>query len=534
MRRNWGWLFLFAIAGTTLKPDNTDAQVIAKKQVRIEQNKAWLYKSNVVTLNGKHWSIAPQAEIKEGGEQISSDDYVPKEWMKATVPGTVFGAYVEAGKEQEPTYGDNAYRVDQTKYDRNFWYRTTFVTPANYNDGITWLNIDGINRDADIYLNGKKLGSLHGFMQRGRFDISALTKVGAQNSLAILDYVPLLQTKMIEKDNSRENSTSPAFICSKGWDWMPRVPGLNMGIYKDVYLSHTDAVSIIDPWIRSDLPNLPDTNTATLSVQTDLINNADRAITGALTGEIIPGNIKFTYPVTLNAKETRTIKFDAKTVAALKIIKPKLWWPNGYGTPNLYTCKLSFRLGNSVSDKKDIRFGIRKFTYTTVDSILRVHINGVPLFLKGGNWGMAEFMLRCTEKEFETRLKLHREMNYNIIRDWMGMIPDRAFYDACDKYGMMIWNDFWLNSSGGNPDSLELFRANAIENIKQIRNHPAIALWCGENERAPLEPINSWLREDIATYDGGDRYYQPNSHAENLSGSGPWNNLDPNSISREQ
>ena len=143
---------------------------------------------------------------------------------------------------------------------------------------------------------------------------------------------------------------------------------------------------------------------------------------------------------------------------------------------------------------------------------------------------MAEFMLRCQAKDYDTKLRFHKEMNFNMIRNWMGMTADEAFYAACDKYGIMVWDEFWLNSSttvGVLPQDIPLFQANAVEKIKACRNHPSIALWCAENEATPPPVINDGLRAAVRTYDGDDRYYQENSHAVNLSGSGPWNNLDP-------
>ena len=469
------------------------------------------------SLDESSWQIAPQAEVKESGEQLSKPDFEPSGWLPAQVPGTVFNSYVLAGKEKDPNFGDNIYKVDLKKYDRNFWYRTNFTVPADFSGGRIWLNLDAVNRDADIYVNGSNLGSMHGFLQRGRFDVTGLVHAGATNSLALLAYVPLLPNV------KSENFSSPSFICTKGWDWMPRVPGFDMGIYKDVYLSHTNDVSLIDPWVRTEQANL---GSADLSLQTDLQNTSTSGITGELVGEINPGNITFTQSVTLAPSETKTVHLNATEAPALHISNPKLWWPNGYGDPNLYKIHLSFRVGSTVSDQKDITFGIRKYTYDTDNKTLHFHINGIPIYPKGGSWGMAEYLLRCRAKDYDTMVRFHREENFNIIRNWMGMTPDEAFYDACDKNGIMVWDEFWLNSSGGLPADQAIFGANVVEKIKQFRNHACVALWCAENEATPPAPINDLLREAVKTYDGDDRYYQENSHEVNLSGSGPWHDLD--------
>lgn len=103
----------------------------------------------------------------------------------------------------------------------------------------------------------------------------------------------------------------------------------------------------------------------------------------------------------------------------------------------------------------------------------------------------------------------------------------KSFYDACDRNGIMVWDDFWINSNPNVPYDLNTFNNNVIEKIKRLRNHAAIAVWCGDNEAHPLQPIDDWMATDIAAFDGGDRMYQPRSNAEGLSGSGSWGAFDP-------
>ena len=116
----------------------------------------------------------------------------------------------------------------------------------------------------------------------------------------------------------------------------------------------------------------------------------------------------------------------SQTIPALHLKNPKLWWPNGYGLPNLYTCHLAFRTGGEISDQKSVTFGIKKYTYDTDNGILHIHINGVRVFPKGGSWGMSEFMLRCGAKDYDTKVRFHKELNFNMIRNWMGMTPRRS------------------------------------------------------------------------------------------------------------
>ena len=470
-----------------------------------------------VALDGDGWMVAPQAEVSGSGEQISAPGFNTDKWVKAKVPGTVLEAYVVAGIEKEPSYGDNAYKIDKKKYDRNFWYRTEFQTPAAFATGRTWLEFDGVNKSADVYLNGKKLGSMHGFVQRGKFEVTGLLRPGADNSVAVLDYFPG------ETDKRTVNTTSPSFICSTGWDWMPTVAGYNMGIHRSVRLTNSGDVSLVDPWIRTEVPNL---SQADVSIQVEVQNHSNAPVNGVLKGILSPGEIAFSQPVTLGANETKTVKLDDAAVPALKLANPRLWWPNGYGDPNLYTCRLDFQTGSTVSDTKTVSFGVRKYTYDTSKKFLNFYVNGVRVFAKGGNWGMAEFMLRCRGQDYDTRLRFHKEMNFNMIRNWLGMTTDEAFYDACDRYGVMVWDEFWLHSTRAMPSDLEVYQANAIEKIKQVRNHACVALWCAENESTPSPPVNEGLRQDVQTYDAGDRRYEPQSNKGDLSGGGPYRNLD--------
>jgi hypothetical protein len=461
------------------------------------------------------WKVKAQAGLGADSAGIYKPGYHTDDWVKAVVPGTVFSSYVSAGLEKDPNFGDNIYKVDKNKYDRNFWYRTEFNVPVNFTKQKIWLNFKGINRKAEVYLNGTKLGNLDGFMQRGQYDITNLVSKSVPNVLAVLVYWP--QTPLV-------NYASPTYISAASWDWMPYVPGLNMGITDDVYLSNTGLLTIKDPWIRSDVPT---TARAEVSVDLQVKNSSSQFQSGTISGVINPGNIQFSEKIFVGANSSADIKMDKKRFSDLVINSPKLWWPNGYGEPNLYTCQLSVKLGDEVSDTKQIKFGIKKYSYDTVGNVLHVYINGQKIFLKGGNWGMSEYMLRCRGNEYDTKVRLHKEMNFNIIRNWIGSTTDEEFYDACDKYGIMVWDDFWLNSIPNLPNDVNTFNVNAIEKIKRFRNHPSIAIWCGDNEGTPLAPINGWLQEDISAYDGNDRHYQPNSHAGNLTGSGPWTNSDP-------
>jgi beta-galactosidase/beta-glucuronidase len=461
------------------------------------------------------WKIKPQAEVGSDSLKILQQGYDTHNWVTGVVPGTVFSSYVAAGLEKDPNYGDNIYNVDRAKYDRSFWYRMEFTVPETFTKERIWLNFKGVNRRGQVYLNGMKIGLLDGFMDKGRFDVTALVRKSGANVLAVLVSMP---------EPPMSNYASPTYVSSGGWDWMPYVPGLNSGITDKVFLTNTGNIILEDPWVRTMLP----TNArADLSVSVGVRNASGQYVRGELSGVIQPGNITFTKSVGVDANRSVELKMDKHQFEQFIINDPKLWWPNGYGQPNLYTCNFTLKIGDQVSDVKKVTFGIKQYAYDTIGGVLHVSINGTRMFIKGGNWGMSEYMLRARGKEYDTKVRFHKEMNFNMIRNWIGSTTDEEFYEACDKYGLMVWDDFWLNSNPNLPGDINCFNNNVVEKIKRFRNHPSIAVWCGDNEGWPEPPLNNWIRENIRTFDGGDRYYQGNSHEGNLSGSGYWGNRDP-------
>ena len=460
------------------------------------------------------WKVKAQAEIEHPSDMMTTR-YDTRDWVKATVPGTVFGSYVLEGLEPDPNFADNAYKVDKAKYDRNFWYRTEFNSPEVENGERVWLNFEGVNRKGEIFFNGTRLGLLDGFMHRGNFDITDLLSKNGKNVLAVL--VHWVGTPV-------PNYASPTYMSCAGWDWMPYVPGLLTGITDDVYLTKTGEVSIVDPWIRSKVPSK---NKAVLSLQLELRNHTDIEQKGVLKGIIQPGNIEFTEDLVIEAGKQRTFLLDDSKFSQFIIQNPALWWPNGYGQPNLYTCELTYMVNGKASDKQNITFGIREYGSELVDGVLHLKINGEPVYVKGGNWGMSEYLLRCQGKEYETKIRLHKEMNYNMIRLWTGCVTDDEFYDYCDKYGIMVWNDFWLYVAYNDVAQPEAFKANALDKVRRLRNHPSIAIWCGANETHPTPDLDNYLREMIAKEDNNDRMYKSCSNQDGLSGSGWWGNQPP-------
>ena len=436
-------------------------------------------------------------------------------WLKAVVPGAVFTSFVEAGLEPDPNFGDNAWKVDKKKYARDVWYRTTVPSDA-FPEGLRkWILFEGVNRRGEVFFNGVRLGELDGFMDRGAYDVTTLLNDDSPNVLAVLVHIP---TKPIA------NLASPTYISSDGWDWMPPVPGLLGGITDDVFLSASGDVTLTDPWIRTKVPSQDE---ASVSLSVTLENHGTETREALVKFVLNPGKIMVERMVLVRPGLPTSCNFLPEILPQLVLRNPSLWWPNGYGDQPLYTCELTCEVDGAVSDSKTVKFGIKEYSYDFAKGVFQISCNGEKIYCKGGNWGMSEWLLRCREDEYDLKVKLHKEMNFNMIRNWIGSTTDDEFYEACDKYGIMVFDDFWLNSHPNLPTDVFAFNRNAVEKIKRLRNHPSIALWCGDNEGVPRPPLNEWLREDVKVYDGGDRWYQPISREFGFSGSGPWTNSHP-------
>jgi hypothetical protein len=230
------------------------------------------------------------------------------------------------------------------------------------------------------------------------------------------------------------------------------------------------------------------------------------------------GETAFDEPVKLEASGSQTVKH------TLHLANPKLWWPNGYGDPNLYTVDLKFETANhSVSDTKSFQAGVRQFTYKDDGGALKIWINGRRFVPLGGNWGFSESMLRYRAREYDAAVRYHRDMHFTMIRNWVGQIGEDAFYEACDRHGIVVWQDFWLANpyDGPDPDDNGLFMRNVRDTVLRIRSHPSIGLYCGRNEGQPPKPLDAGMRQALAELHPG-LHYIPSSADDTVSGHGPY------------
>ena len=474
------------------------------------------------------WRIQRDSLVALGGEALSRPGADCGDWLPATVPGTVLVSYLNAGALPDPNYGDNQLQISDSFFYADFWYRDEFAIAAPEPGRKVWLNLDGINWKADVFFNGAHLGRIDGAFTRARFDVTSLARQGAANALAVLIHKPDTPGTVREKTADETGSNggalgldNPTFHATAGWDWIPSIRGRDIGIWSDIYLTTTGPVVIEHPYVSAKLP-LPATGSADVTVEASLRNTEPGPVSGVLRGQF--GYVRFEQRVTVPASASTVVRFDSSAVAALHLRNPRLWWPVGYGEPSLYDVRLEFDAdGGARSDSRAFRAGVREFTYAEDDGALKLFINGRRFIGKGGNWGFAESNLLYRAREYEAAVRYHRDMGFTMIRNWVGQVGDDAFFDACDRNGVVVWQDFWLANPLDGPDPADsaMFLQNAADFIDRVRNHPSIGLYCGRNEGDPPPVINEGLKKLVAELEPGIRYI-PNSAFGVVSGGGPY------------
>ena len=466
------------------------------------------------------WRMQFANKAPQDGAQISTADFDSSGWYAATVPGTVLTTLVNNHVYPEPLYGENIRpeTIPDGLAHQSYWYRTTIPVPKSYAGRRVWLNFDGINYAAEVWVNGAKLGTIRGAFIRGLFDITANVAPGSVAVVAVLvspqphPGAPHIHSVRlgIGPNGGLSSIDGPTFLSTIGWDWLPTIPDRDTGIWQKVYLSATGPVTIENPFVMTDLP-LPRTDSANLTVRATLENGTDQPEQGDLDGEI--GKIRFTKSVNLAPHAKEVVSFDANDTPVLHMQNPRLWWPNGYGPQNLYSLHLEFKIDRTVSDVDDVPFGVRKIAYSVPGSTtLTISVNGVPVFIRGGDWGLDEALKREPRARLEAQIKLHQLAHLDLIRNWVGQSTSEDFYELCDKYGILVWDEFFQPNpnDGPDPDDDATYLANVRDKILRFRNHPSIALWCARNEGDPPPEIDEPLRKMLAELDP-TRLYQPSS-----------------------
>ena len=486
------------------------------------------------TIRG--WQMREASQVTGDPAQISSARFTPRNWYRATVPGTVLTTLVDNGVYPEPLYGENMRAIPESLNKDNYWYRTVLNVPKQYQGRLTWLHFGGVNYSAQIWVNGHQAGTMEGAFIRGDFDVSPFVKPGAQAVLAVLvspqphPGVPHEHTVALGVGSNGGESAidGPTFLSTIGWDWLAAVRDRDTGIFLPVTMDSTGSVIVKDSFVTAELS--PSYDSADLHVAGTLENKSAKPVHGVLSGAIQLLNsrqppISFQRDLTIAANANENLNIDSQSLPQLHLPAPKLWWPNGYGPQNLYTLTLAFEISHQASSTETRQFGIRKIEYQVPDSEnLTLVVNGDRIMARGGNWGLDEAMKRASRERLDAQFHLHALANLNIIRNWVGQSTSPDFYDMADKYGILLWDEFFQPNPFDGPDPIDIptYVANVRDKVVRYRNHPSIAVWCARNEGYPPKELDEQLKAMMEKLDPSRLYQSNSAEGRGVSSHGPY------------
>ncbi|GLS25164.1 beta-mannosidase [Marinibactrum halimedae] len=430
-------------------------------------------------------------------------------WLTAQVPGNNFTDLLANQKIEDPFYRDNENALQWIEQE-DWEYRKTFeVTETQLNHSAIELVIEGLDTFAEVRINHQLVTSSQNMFIGQRVSCKEYLVVGT-NQIDVLFRSPIKEvmplftkagyTYPAENDKSEERLSvyCRKAPCHFGWDWGPRF--VCSGIWRDLYFDFIDTALIKD--VTFEQQSL-DENTAhfSLNVEMDVYKSmeGELCVTAKLkapnnASEANPSILESTVPFNVTVPEGSFVQKAHRF--SLSIEQPKRWWPNGLGDPSLYVFSVSLKnrsatdTENTVLASYDLQVGFRTIEVVNrpddMGESFYIKVNGHPVFMKGANYIPSDsFIHRVTEAEHRQTFESASYANMNMLRVWGGGVyQDDVFYDLADEYGILIWQDFMFACSlyPAHETFLDTVREEAIYNIRRLRNHPCIALWCGNNE----------------------------------------------------
>lgn len=446
---------------------------------------------------------------KEINENWTFSQAGKNEWLPATVPGTVHTDLMANGKIEDPFYRLN--ERDVQWIDKVGWeYKTTFfVDAAILNKAVAELEFEGLDTYAEVSVNGNVVLNADNMFRTWKADIKKYLKEG-DNELHILLRSPI--TEGIKKYDAQgfeipvsdndlaaigqvEGNKKVSVYTRKagyhfGWDWGPRL--VTSGIWRPVTLKAWDRTKIEDLQI---IQNSVNEEKATLTAVFEVNGVVDGAAHIAVLND---GKM-------LANKKIELKKGVEKYTLDFQILNPQLWWTNGLGEQHLYNITGEINVGGGVDAKTD-RIGIRTLELVREKDAdgtsFYFKLNGHPVFMKGANYIPNDvFLPRLTEENYRKVVETARISNNNMLRIWGGGVyEDDKFYDLCDEAGILIWQDFMFACAmfPGDEAFLDNVKHEAIDNVKRLRNHPSMGLWCGNNEILAAWKGWGWEKAEMA------------------------------------
>jgi len=520
----------------------------------------------VIFLLDDNWKARRATDVLIDGTEITGAAFKPEGWIDAVVPGTVLTTLLHNKLIPDPFFGMNnnqipdIYNTGRDYY--TFWFYNEFEIPQKFEGQEVWLNFRGINYFADVFLNGKRVNTTthKGMFLREKYPITQYINNGKPNRLAVWVAPPdPVGNASAGQGGDGTIGRSVTMQFTAGWDWICPVRDRNTGIWDQVSVEITGPADIRNPYIETRVPGtrIPGAKQPPAFVKTsaELKNASSKPFNGILKIEFEGYNAS--VKVLLDAQEEKVV-----ILPEIKVADPRLWWPNGLGEQSLYRMKIELTdQSGAISDSDEVQFGIRE-TDNYFDKSIRARVftvNGQKVFVKGGNWIASDALLRLSKERYEAEVRLHAEMNMNMIRVWGGGLTERPeFYDACDHYGILVWQDIWITGDCNGewndplkketqarrkayPDDHRLFLESLTDQIKMLRNHPSLYMWCGGNETYPPPDILSALEKDIFPRYDPSRFFLDMSTSPKLMtntiggvGDGPYGIREPEKIFTER
>jgi beta-mannosidase len=428
--------------------------------------------------------------------QIGTD-----EWLAAQVPGGVHTDLMAAGRIADPFLGDEELRV-QWVAERDWEYGRTFVVDASVAaEKHLALVFDGLDTLADVRLNGELVGSADNMFRTWRWDVTGRL-LGGENEITVLFHSAVRRGAELDAvrplDRPNETIAGGPYLrkapCHFGWDWGPKLP--NIGMWQDVRLEGWSVGRLDDVRIEQAVDVEHGRARVSARVEVERTEAAEpRAIEARLRVVHPNGRVEVVAAAIAAEKSAASL--------SVEIADPAPWWPNGLGAQPLYRVEVELAAGDRMLDARSYQVGLRTIelrrkpdewgqSFTFV-------VNGVPVFAKGSNWIPADsFPARVTPAQLDALLGAAAATNHNMIRVWGGgYYETETFYDLCDRYGILVWQDFMFACSVyplTDPEFLANLEAEVREQVRRLRHRACLALWCGNNEMERGWTIWGWTR----------------------------------------
>jgi len=408
-----------------------------------------------------------------------------KKSIPATVPGCVHTDLLAAGEIEDPFHRDNEERV-QWIGEADWIYERTFEVGDLSAAARVLLRCEGLDTLATVSVNDVELGHADNMYRVWEFDVRPALQPG-RNRIAIrFDSAArhIAEKNALRKLTgwiSRREPAGRAWLrkepCNFGWDWGPVL--VTAGIWRSIGLVAFDTARLADVEIVQEhvKPGVVDLDIAVTAEVLDSTAPLEALVRVGYKGGVVASS--------------RVKLANGAARARLAIKNPQLWWPNGMGEQPLYEVSVELCRGRAAIDQTMRRIGLRTLRLDRHadewGESFQFVVNGVPFFAKGANWIPADaFVTRMTRVEYARLIKAAAVANMNMLRCWGGGIYENdAFYDLCDEYGLCVWQDFMFACSVY-PAFDEAWMANvkveAEQNVRRLRHHASLALWCGNNE----------------------------------------------------